>query len=75
VVAACRARVAHSLRWFTTRAGLLLLTCLVSVALLGYVYNSLGAAWELRRVAEGVQAPQAGPMPPAPACTHGCTHG
>jgi hypothetical protein len=51
LVASCRARIAASLRWFTSRAGLCVLTTLVSLALLGYVYSSLGADWAFRNPA------------------------
>ncbi len=44
---ACRQRIATSLRWFTSRSGLCVLTVVVSLSLLGYVYNSmsLNAEW------------------------------
>ena len=47
LVVASRARLVAALRWFTSRNGLVVLTCMVSLALLGYVYNSLQTAWTL----------------------------
>jgi hypothetical protein len=45
LVTACRQRLATSLRWFTSRSGLCVLTVIVSLSLLGYVYNSMNAQW------------------------------